>query len=121
MWRCQPVWSVTGAIMMFTPDHVTEHSSPTPDEPRVAGAIQPGQDATDGAAGGAVASAALRPRSPVAVPGNIRSSREQGRAGRSNAETGATLFPVPAQRPFLGAVACCDTIPSVATRASHRL
>jgi len=32
----------------------------------------------------------------VAVPGNLRPSKEQGRAGRSNAETGATLFPVPA-------------------------
>jgi len=32
----------------------------------------------------------------VAVPGHIRPSKEQGRAGRSNAETGATLFPVPA-------------------------
>ena len=53
-------------------------------------------DATDGAAGGAVASAAPRPRSPVAVPGHIRPSKEQGRAGRSTAETGATLFPVPA-------------------------
>ena len=59
-----------------------------------------GPDATDGAAGGAVASAALRARSPVAVPGTTRPSQEQGRDGRSNAETGATLFPVPAPRPF---------------------
>ena len=55
-----------------------------------------GLDATDGAVGGAVASAAFRPRSSVAVPGNLWPSKEQGRAGRSNAETGATLFPVPA-------------------------
>jgi hypothetical protein len=32
----------------------------------------------------------------VAVPGTARPSKEQGRAGRSNAETGAILFPVPA-------------------------
>ena len=32
----------------------------------------------------------------MAVPGNLRPSKEQGRVGRSNAETGATLFPVPA-------------------------
>ena len=41
--------------------------------------------------------------------------------GRSNAESGATLFPVPAHACITGAIASRDTIPAVATRASHWL
>jgi hypothetical protein len=46
----------------------------------------------------------------VAVPATTRPSKEQGRAERSAAESGATLFPVPAPARFPGAVACRDTI-----------
>jgi len=68
-------------------------------------------DATDGAAGGAVASAALRPRSPVAVPDH---SRPVG--GTGSRRTGATRRPArPCSRcrpdaGFTARIASHDTI-----------
>ena len=49
----------------------------------------------------------------MAVPGTTRPSKEQGRDGRSNAESGATLFPVPALAPFWARFATHGKIPAL--------
>ena len=114
--RCRPVWTATGAIMMFTPDHVTKYSSPTPDEPRVVGA---GRDRRSRRRRG-------RERSAPAPISRGRSGQHPAFEGTGSRRDAATRSPARPcsrcrHRPFLGAVACRDTIPSVATRASHRL
>ena len=114
--RFQPVWVVTGAIMRFTPAHMAKPLSPHPDEARVVGA---GRDRRSRRRSGRERSAPApisRGRS-----GHIRPSKEQGRAGTQQRGVRRDLVPGAGTAHFLGAVACRDTIPSVATRASHWL
>ena len=115
--RFQPVWVVTGAIMMFTPAHMAKPLSPHPDEARVVGA---GRDRRSRRRSG-------RERSAPAPISRGRSGHtpafEGNRVapGRSNAESGATLFPVPARGRVSGTIACRDTIPAVASHSPHWL
>jgi hypothetical protein len=68
-------------------------------------------------------SRAQRPGPDLPWPFRATSGLRRNRVapGRSNAESGATLFPVPARARVPGTIACRDTIAAVATHTPHWL